>query len=62
MLGMDAVASSARSIAVSRVGPDDLALPGVDAARMFQCAEHQIECLDRLLSLRVRPSIRDSRR
>ena len=30
--------------------PDDLALPGVDAG-MFQCAEHQIECLDRLLSL-----------
>ena len=26
------------------------ALPGVDAG-MFQCAEHQIECLDRLLFL-----------
>ena len=32
------------------VGPDDLALPGVDAS-MFQCAEHQIEWLNRLLSL-----------
>src|SRR4051794_25058737 len=32
------------------VGPDDLAVPGIDAG-MFQCVEDLIECLDRLLSL-----------
>jgi hypothetical protein len=49
MLGVDALRRLLDRQPLS-VGPDDLALPGVDAG-MFQCVEHQIERLDRLLSL-----------